>query len=421
MTLDQRAHAAAAAVQDRLADLEVPDVREVISRVRRRRRVAVVVTAAFGAALVSTTAVLATHDDGRRRVDVVAPDSPAGTATKGRWSMVPKATAGIGVDAALDAVASDATTALVSGTLPNVGVVIWRTDDGLRWTRTEHPSAKVGGVRAIAMHDGAALAIGGGGVSAEAFVWRSDDGGRHWRQVAHGNALFGAPVPNSRPVAFVSGLLWRDGYWIAYGGAASGGEGIWISRDGRQWNLVLDSRSTGSIDGILDTADRGLMAYGAGYAWFTDDPTSWGDRVPLATPADTILGPVAAGAALGFAQRIDVHGQPTPLVRSADGGRTWRKDDSFLNSFPGAWVWNITRVGDRIIAVGVDNRPAAFVSTGLDTWEPLPATFERPTLPRTSIATLPPGGALTLVAVVADRAVMLGTAPELDRFFVYRL
>ena len=46
MTLDQRAHAAAAAVQDRLADLEVPDVREVISRVRRRRRVAVVVTAA---------------------------------------------------------------------------------------------------------------------------------------------------------------------------------------------------------------------------------------------------------------------------------------------------------------------------------------------------------------------------------------
>lgn len=439
MTRDEHAAEGVTTVSVGLDAIGVPDSGSVGRRAARRRRATIAVSVLLILAATITAIFAVTGDGGpSKKIKSVGPSPtslPDGSIIEGRWTMVPTRLSGIGAGASLHALVSDGSTLLLSGDKPDSGryvVTIWSSDDGANWAETYHPSAH-DSVTAIAMHGDTALAIGAPG-GANAFVWRSSDRGRHWDEIAHGD-VFGEPVPDSRPGAFVSGLLWHDRWWIAYGGAAGGYEGIWISRDGTQWQAALDSRSSGSIDGIVDTPDGSLMAYGVGaggdqatieIGWFTTDPTSWGTAVPISTPAPYWLASVAPGAELAIGQNMEKYGEATPLLRSTDGGLTWAEDPTFSSTFRDAWAWTATRFGDLDIVVGTSipradrsDPPTAWLTVDGNTWSTLPTSFDAPTLPTTSIPQLPPSGALSLVGAVGDRVVMIGLDAKLDRFYTF--
>jgi hypothetical protein len=326
---------------------------------------------------------------------------------------------------------SEGSTVLVGGRSGSGGRAgIWRSSDGVSWREANHPRA-ASGISAIAVHDGVALAISAPG-GTEPYVWGSDDGGRKWREISRG-ALFGRPNPNTRPGAFVSGLLWHDGWWVAYGGAADGYEGIWISRDGTDWEVVLDSRTSGSIDGLTNLDDGSLLAYGldargpspfASLGWFTNDPTTWGSPRPLAVPEPYYLASVASGASLAVAASLDRH-TDTSVLRSSDDGHTWIEDPRF--QFAGAWPITATRSEGLDIVSGTDinqgvvpGPPRVWTSTGQESWvSSLPDAFGSASLPTTTSPQAPPGAALTLVVTVGSRVLLMSQDPELDRYYAF--
>ncbi len=435
MTLDERARSHAATLRGQLQSIQVPEPRMVLRRARRRYRIGVAVgVVVLVAAIATPIAVIARSDRSSTRIETVGPRAgklPPGSQREGPWASIPKESAGLG-DAQLDALTSDGATLLLAGRKPGAqDTTIWWSEGGAHWTEADR-SPSGARVTAIGAHGDTALAAST--PSGTASVWRSKDHGRHWDRIARGD-VFGKPVPNGRGAAFVSGILWRDGWWIAYGGAADGYEAIWISRDGTEWRAALDSRSSGSIDGIVDTPDGSLMAYGVSprvdpsaieIGWFTKDPTSWGNAVPLRTPDRYILVSVASGAGRAVGQGFDRHGDPTPLLRSTDGGRTWIEDSTFGSMSPDAWVWTATRTADLYVLVGTTatqtsqpGPPAAWLSTDGTTWGTLPAALGGPAPPATSLPQLPPPGALGLVASVDQRIVMMGFDAQLDRFYTF--
>ncbi len=434
MTLDDRARAAAVTVSEGLDTLVVPES-TVVVRKARRRRVGVGVLAVVAAATAITAFQTVTGGRASRKIEVRGPlpqSLPPGSVTDAVWSMIPKATSGIGVGSSLHALVADGTTLLLAGEKPAQGrseVTMWWSDDGFHWTEAQHPTEH-DRVTAVAVHGNTALAVGAPG-GASAFVWRSDDRGRHWQEIARGS-LFGAPVTGSRPGAFVSGLLWYRGWWIAYGGAADGYEGIWVSHDGTQWRLALDSQSSGSVDSVVETSDGALAAFGARVhfrgvstveiGWFTNDPQSWGPALPITTPDRYHLSSVGPGGTLAVGQDIDKGHVATPLLRSADGGHTWSRDTTFTSMFPTAWAWTATRGAGIDVVAGTTtqtNQPAVWLSSGGNTWAIGPQRSPPPNLPTTSVPQVPPTGALTLVATIGDRIVFMGSAPELDRYYTF--
>jgi hypothetical protein len=435
MSLDRRARTAASSVRDHLDEITVPEPGAVVRRARRRRSIAASATTVAVAVVVVVTFALVRRDDSARSVNVaVTPTSaPAATTDDSVWSTVDKPSSGIGAGTSLHALTSDGTSLLLAGERPgNDGFVVttWWSTDGLRWTESDHPTEH-DRVSAIGTHAGIALAIGAPG-GPNAFVWRSSDGGRHWDEIAKG-AVFGGSVPNNRPGAIVTDVLWHAGWWIASGGAADGYEGIWISRDGVAWQLVLDSHASGSIDGVVLTPDGSLLAYGVNamatpdsveIGWSTTDPTNWGAAIPLVTPGRNYLQSVSADGTLAIGDDLDTHGRPTPLLRSDDGGRTWVRDETFTKLFPTAWAWTATTAPGLTVVAGTStdsNRPRVWVSADDRTWSTGPEFETPPSLPTTSIPVIPPKGALDLMASIGDRMVFVGGSAALGDYYTLSL
>ena len=219
----------------------------------------------------------------------------------------------------------------------------------------------------------------------------------------------------------------------ASGGAADGYEGIWISRDGVAWQLVLDSHSSGSIDGVAVTSDGSLLAYGVNakstpdaieIGWATTDPTNWGAAIPLVTPDRDYLQSVSADGTLAIGDDLDTHGRPTPLLRSDDGGRTWVRDETFTTLFPTAWAWNATTTSGLTVVAGTStdsNRPRVWVSADDRSWSTGPEFETPPSVPTTSIPVIPPKGALGLIASIGDRMVFVGESADLGDYYTLSL
>jgi hypothetical protein len=395
-----------------------------------------VTTVAIAVAVVATFVLVRRDGSGPNvKVAVTPPttERAAATTDDAIWSTIDKASSGIGANASLHALVSDGTSLLLAGERPgNDGLVVttWWSTDGLRWAESDHPTEH-DRVSAIGTHAGTALAIGAPG-GTNAFVWRSTDGGRHWDEIANG-PVFGKSVPNNRPGAIVTDLLWHAGWWIASGGGADGYEAIWISRDGVNWQLVLDSQASGSIDGVVVTSDGSLLAYGVNakmtpdsveIGWSTTDPTSWGTPIPLVTPGRYYLQSVSTDGSLAIGDDLDTHGRPTPLLRSADGGRTWTRDDEFTKLFPTAWAWSVTTPSGLAVVAGTStdsNRPRVWVSADHRTWSTGPEFETPPPVPTTSIPVIPPKGALDLMASIGDRMVFVGGSAALGDYYTLSL
>jgi len=130
-------------------------------------------------------------------------------------------------------------------------------------------------------------------------------------------------------------------------------------------------------------------------------------------PDRWFLRTVAPGVGVAFGSGLDRSSLPTPLLRSHDNGRTWTVDPTFLEAFPDASVIAVTRADGLWIAAGTSgqpNHPDAWISNDLTKWHPLPTSLHGA-----------PGGTLGLVGILGDRIVLLGTAPELDRYYTLSL
>jgi hypothetical protein len=417
MTLDQRARTAATSVRDRVDKLGVPPAAATVRRVQRQRRrsraalvgvIAVLIAGlAFAGRPSSPTSIHASNPG------PASPGSaPAGTIYAAGWTRVLKESAGIGANASISVLATAGDTLFAAGTESislNEAASLWRSEDTVHWTEPAHPS-RIGGISAIAGVDLDLLAIGStpSGPEQTPFVWSSSDRGRTWTEVALDANAFGEPAPEmGRP--FVDGLHWNDATheWIASGGASDGYAGIWTSSDGAHWTSRLAPGNSAGGVSIVDDGHGGWLAYWSTLAWSSPDGHTW-------TPFELHLPPgyylQSATHEIAIAARVDgTHVTPTPLLRSADGGHTWTEDTTFLDQFPDAVGTTISRGADATIIAGFSGDPNhtdMWVSTEPSTWHALPTAFKAQ-----------PGGVLSFTATTGTTTVVMGSAPELDRYF----
>jgi hypothetical protein len=399
----------------RVANAPAPrgNVNVVIGRGRRRRAIRRVCGVVVAAALVVAIAVpIAARQRAHNAVVTTGPPPAPIAITDSSWALHPKALAGLEAGTSFHALATSPHSLLLAGARLNSNgwqAAIWYSDDGATWTQAQSPST-TGEILAIAVAGDNALAVGTESRGSFSFVWRSADDGRHWTPVTRGTQLFGAPAPQmGRP--FVTGLLSVNGTWLADGGGSDGYAAAWTSRDGTQWRPVLDSvnaRTAGSVD-ITTTAHGQLFGYWVTAGWYSANGTSWGQPVTLSVPDRWFLATVAPGAGVAFGNNLDRPGLPTPLLRSHDDGHTWTIDPNFLARFPDATVLTVTRADGLWIATGwsgTPNHPDAWVSTDLSAWHALPKSLYGK-----------PGGNLSLIGTIGDRIVLVGTAPELNRYY----
>jgi hypothetical protein len=421
VTLETRAHQAADSVRERLEAIPVPSSSVVVRAVQgRRRRRYIAATAVLLAVAAAVTVPLLSRTAGTTRIAVGTQDNgaglPAGSEVAGSWTMLAKKAAGLGSGTRLWTTAAGSDTLLVGGARPqNAGwtATVWRSTDATHWNQAQTPAFN-GTISAIAIHGRTALAIGTASASVASttvpFVWRSTDDGATWSAVASASDRFGAPRPAmGRPS--IEGLMWFGGSWVASGGASNGYAGIWVSADGTHWTQTLPSNVAGSVS-IVEDAHGGLFAYWAPFAWTTRDPRHWTPTSPLSLPSGYTLQNVAAGISVAIGQDPVYH-KSSPLLVSGNHGRSWSIYPNFPGQAPGAAGLTILRTrGFTIVAgnSGLPNRPDAWVSSDLATWQALPDQLKGT-----------PGGRLDLAAALNEHVALIGTAPELDRFYVLNL
>jgi hypothetical protein len=100
------------------------------------------------------------------------------------------------------------------------------------------------------------------------------------------------------------------------------------------------------------------------------------------------------------------------LLRSSDHGRTWSEDAAFRATFPSAVAWAIRHDRSGWMMAGFSGGPGtqrvdAWASPDGSNWSAMPRSLNQT-----------PGGTLALVESVRSTTVIMGGAPELDRYFV---
>lgn len=171
----------------------------------------------------------------------------------------------------------------------NAGDVLISRDGGQRWERYHLTGLGIYAVTAMPGRPSLLLAGGANG------LFRSDDGGRHWRRTLK--------LPNSAGAAFT----WDPGGEVVYAGAVAGAPGgsTWVYRSGdsgRTWRIAGHGlNSTGGIMSLLSVPADGLLAGTMGNAvWAVPGPAGrWNKDAPGMPPTgDHVAALVSAGHTL---------------------------------------------------------------------------------------------------------------------------
>lgn len=244
--------------------------------------------------------------DGQDWTPAEVPDSPSGTAVFVN-----------GIVRSGDGYVAVGTLGHPLGSGP-MGSVIWLSPDGRTWTESEGSAT----VRNVPL---SGLASMGNTIVADglAAVWRSDDAGTSWTEVA---------PPDADGWNF-SGVAVLDGQFIAPGfiGSPFGPQeaAVWTSDDGATWTRTdLDGEVATSVAPLPD--GRLLMvgeAENAVLAWISSDGESW---EPIAVDADCCIVDLAATptgvVGVGFGQT------PGGVTLATTDAESWSSDTDVLGA-----------------------------------------------------------------------------------------
>lgn len=168
----------------------------------------------------------------------------------------------------------------------------WVSVDGSLWNRTSEsfevlgrPTECCAGVNDIAYGAAGYVAVGFddfGGWAEKAAVWTSADAAT-WTRVAHDDAVFGLPADEEIYFEMFE-VAYGNGRYVAVGAAEPESRAaLWISTDGRAWELQTLEESSELSD--VTYGSEGFVAVGRNGAedvaaiWTSPDGLVW-DRVP---------------------------------------------------------------------------------------------------------------------------------------------
>ena len=254
--------------------------------------------------------------------------------------------------------------------------VVWRSPDGVSWTRVANDEAVFGGTDSQIM---LAVTAGGPGLVAvgwdqsggesDGAVWTSPDG-ISWTRIPHDEALFGGAGRQTiySVVAGGPGL-------VAVGADESGGDDdavVWTSADGLMWERVADPDGVFGGAGeqrmiavypegspLIATGVAGVNVDHDALVWISGDGTSWelADSEGFAGPKDEFMSAlvrfeglvIVAGSEYSEATDTEI-----PVIwYSTDHGLTWvRADDPVPSDAQYQWVESLTVINGSILVVG---------------------------------------------------------------------
>ena len=181
--------------------------------------------------------------------------------------------------------------------VPNpLRAMVWRSTDGLSWTRVTGPSLPGGGINSVAAFDWGYIA--GGDAGGRAAFWLSTDG-LTWTRLAD-QTMFGA----SGQAVTVTGVA-AIGTSIVAVGMAHGDSGsevvAWYSPDSEEWaKASVEGAREGQVFSVAATAGRFLATGPSGATsclggiWASTDGAAW--TCEATDPAFKGFGPYAAAA-----------------------------------------------------------------------------------------------------------------------------
>ena len=185
------------------------------------------------------------------------------------------------------------------GTTPSRAYV-WRSSDGLHWTRIPDQAAlKGGGMVAVTRGDHGLIAAGT--ASGRAVIWTSTDG-TAWSRVPDARMFHGPATPDGPLPLAATGVAAQRGVVVVVGQAFGQDESevrAWWSTDGVTWTAASVERAAGGQVFSVAATPSGFLAVGPsgpdscrGGIWSSLDGRAW--RCEASDPAFEGFGPYAA-------------------------------------------------------------------------------------------------------------------------------
>ncbi|MAG58290.1 MAG: hypothetical protein CMJ83_18540 [Planctomycetes bacterium] len=303
------------------------------------------------------------------------PALPAGAAVKMRWNAIPT-----GTHASLRGLfAVDGRVAWASGA---GGTYLRTVNGGVHWTAHVVPGARKLDFRDTRALDENTAWVMAAGPGAASRIYRTDDGGHHWRRL----------WTNPHPDGFLDGFAWWSRQrGIAYGDPVDGRMFVMTTVDGgASWHRVPTSGLPASREGEAGFAasGTGIAVSGSDHAWFgtgganvarvfrtTDGGATWKTaETPLTDPSGSsgIFSIAFSDSMNGVIVGGDYTRPGRGVANAAwtdDGGATWHAPTgSPLSGYRSGVAWH----GDLIIAVGPSGTDVS--RDGGRSWQPFDET-----------------------------------------------